>query len=179
MMKGGVFRTNGICPIKFYLIPEFSKQEAIKWKFHVDNSKQTVKNRYHMIIGRDLLEQLPLDIKFSDQTLTQEVTIPMKMVDELDTQNINEIVEHCYETGHINDVTRRTMQILDASYEKADLSDIISKCTYLSKEERTALLKLLLQYEDLFDGTLGTCTTKWIDTEQDPVCVFLGGGLCQ
>jgi hypothetical protein len=26
-----------------------------------------------------------------------------------------------------------------------------------------------------------TCvhTTKWIDTEQDPVCVFLGGGLCQ
>jgi hypothetical protein len=22
-------------------------------------------------------------------------------------------------------------------------------------------------------------TTKWIDTEQDPVCVFLGGGLCQ
>jgi hypothetical protein len=122
----------------------------------MDNSKQTVKNRYHMIIGRDLLEQLPSDIKFSDQTLTwQEVTIPMKMVDELDTQNTNEIVEQCYETGHINDVTRRTMQILDASYEKADLSDIISKCTYLSKEERTALLKLLLRYEGLFDGTLG------------------------
>jgi hypothetical protein len=145
MTKGGVFKTNGICPVKFYL-PEFSTQEAIKWKFHVDNSKQTAKNRCHMIIGRDLSEQLPLDIKFSDQTLPwQEVTIPMKMVDELDTQNINEIVEPCYETGHINDVTRRTMQILDASYEKADLSDIISKCTYLSKKVRTALLKLLLR----------------------------------
>jgi hypothetical protein len=43
-----------------------------------------------------------------------------------------------------------------ASYEKADLSDIISKCTYLLKEEGTVLLKLLLRYEDLFDGTLGT-----------------------
>jgi hypothetical protein len=143
-------------PVKFYL-PEFSTQEAIKWKFHVDNSKQIVKNRYHVTIGRDLLERLPFDVKFSDQTLTwQEVTIPMKTVDETDTQNINEIVEQCYETGHINDTTRRTMQILDASDEKADLSDIISKCTYLSKEERTALLKLLLRYEDLFDGTLGT-----------------------
>jgi hypothetical protein len=53
-------------------------------------------------------------------------------------------------------VTRRTVQMLDASYEKADLSDITSKCTHLSKEERTAPLKLLLQCEDLFDGTPGT-----------------------
>jgi hypothetical protein len=136
MTKGDVFKTNGICPIKLGL-PEFSTQEAIKWKFHVDNSKQTVKNRGHMTTGRDLLEQLPSDIKFSDQTLTwQEVTIPMKMVDELDAQNANEIVEQCYETGHMNDVTRRTVQILDASYEKADLSDIMSKCTCLSKEKK-------------------------------------------
>jgi hypothetical protein len=44
MTKGGIFKTNGTCPIKFYL-PEFSTQEVIKWKFHVDNSKQTVKSR--------------------------------------------------------------------------------------------------------------------------------------
>jgi hypothetical protein len=35
------------------------------------------------------------------------------------------------------------MEILDASYEKADLRDITSKCAYLPKEERAALLKLL------------------------------------
>jgi hypothetical protein len=143
--------SNSVCP-------NFSTQEAIKWEFHVDNSKQTVKNRCHMMTGRDLSEQLPLDVKFSDQTLTwQEVTIPMKTVDESDAQNTNEIVEQCHQTGHTNDVTRRTMQILDASYEKADLSDIMSKCTCLSKEEeRTALLKLLLGHKDSFDGTLGT-----------------------
>jgi hypothetical protein len=40
-----------------------------------------------MIIGRDLLEQLPLDIKFSDQSLSwQEVTIPMKTTDEFGTK---------------------------------------------------------------------------------------------
>ena len=154
--KGGLFETNGICPAKFYL-PEFSTQECVKWNFHVDTTKRVTKSRYDMIIGRDLLEQLPLDIKFSDKTMSwQGITIPMKLADELDSQNINEIVEQCYETGHLHDVTQRTMQILDASYEKADLQSITSKCTYLSKEERAALLKLLHRYEDLFDGTLGT-----------------------
>ena len=154
--KGGLFETNGICPAKFYL-PEFSTQECVKWNFHVDTTKRATKSRYDMIIGRDLLEQLPLDIKFSDKTMSwQGITIPMKLADELDSQNINEIVEQCYETGHLHDVTQRTMQILDASYEKADLQSITSKCTYLSKEERAALLKLLHRYEDLFDGTLGT-----------------------
>jgi hypothetical protein len=81
-----------------------------------------------MIIGRDLLEQLPIDIKFSDQTLSQqEVTIPMKTIDELDKQNINKIVEQCYESVHLNELTRRTMEILDGKYEKADLTAIISK----------------------------------------------------
>ena len=51
--KGGIFKTNGICPIKFYL-PEFSTQECVKWKFHVDDTVQTVESRYDMIIGRDL-----------------------------------------------------------------------------------------------------------------------------
>ncbi len=69
MTKGGLFKTNGICPIKFYL-PEFSTQECIKWKFHIDNSIQTVKSHYDVMIGRDRLEQLPLDIEFSDKTLT-------------------------------------------------------------------------------------------------------------
>jgi hypothetical protein len=41
MTKGGLFKTNGICSIiKFYL-PEFSTQESIKWKFHIDTSIQT------------------------------------------------------------------------------------------------------------------------------------------
>jgi hypothetical protein len=163
MTKGGLFKTTGICSIKFYL-PEFSTQESIKWKFHVDTSIQTVKSRYDMIIGRDLLQELPLDIKFSDQTLSwQEVTIPMKISDEINGQNINEIVEQCYESTCMNEITQRTMEILDAKYEKADLTNVVSKCTYLNKKEQTTLLKLLLKYKDLFDGTLGTWNGPEVD----------------
>jgi hypothetical protein len=110
------------------------------------------------------LEQLSIDIRFSDQTLSwQEVIFPMKTVDELDQQNINEIVEQCYELVHLNDLTRRTMEILDVKYKKADLNAVVSKCTHISIKERTALLKLLLRYEDLFDGTLGTWNGPEID----------------
>jgi hypothetical protein len=144
MTKSGLFKTKWYLSNKVYL-PEFSTQECIKWKFHIDNSIQKVKSRYDMIIRCDLLEQLPIDIKFSDQTLSwQEVTFPMKTIDELDQQNINKIVEQCYESVHLNELTRRTMEILDAKYEKADLNAIVSKCTYLSTKERTVLLKLLL-----------------------------------
>jgi hypothetical protein len=48
------------------------------------------------------------------------------------------------------------MEILDAKYEKVDLSTVILKCTYLQKKERAALLKLLLNFEGLFNGMLGT-----------------------
>jgi hypothetical protein len=39
MAKGGLFKTNGICSIKLYL-PEFSTQESIKLKFHIDTSRR-------------------------------------------------------------------------------------------------------------------------------------------
>jgi hypothetical protein len=110
-----------------------------------------------MIIGQDLLEQLPFDIKISDQTLSwQDVTILMKALDKLNKQNIKKVVEQCYESVRLGTITQRTMEIQDAKYEKADLARVVSKCNYLQKKERAAILKLLLNYEDLFDGTLGT-----------------------
>jgi hypothetical protein len=106
MTNGGLLQTNGVCPVKFHL-PEISTQECVKWKFHVDNSKHVGKNRYDMILGRDLPEQLPPEIKFSDGTTTwQEVTVNMKNMDESDNENINEIVEQCFETGHLGEATR-------------------------------------------------------------------------
>jgi hypothetical protein len=42
----------------------------------------------------------------------------MKKADEPDNQNVNETVEQCYETGHLHEVTQRTMEILDASHKK-------------------------------------------------------------
>jgi hypothetical protein len=87
----------------------------------------------------------------------------MKTSDQLNEHNINKFFEQCYESTSMNEITKRTMDILDAIYEKADLINVVSKCTYLNKKEQNILLQLLIKYEDLFDGTLGTWNGPEVD----------------
>ena len=52
--------------------------------------------------------------------------------------------------------TKRTTKILDAKYQKTNLPRMVNdNCKHLSVTQRNALLCLLLQNEELFDGTLG------------------------
>ena len=56
--------------------------------------------------------------------------------------------------------------ILDAKYEKSDLNMVMTKkCKHLSTKEQERLLKLLQQFECLFDGTLGTRKTDLVYLE--------------
>ena len=64
-----------------------------------------------------------------------------------------------HDSPAVEDSTERVKRILDAKYEKADLTQLVKKMTYLSKEEQDSLLDLLLQNENLFNGTLG----HWYD----------------
>ena len=53
------------------------------------------------------------------------------------------------------ELTDRAVKILDAKYEKADLPEIVeTQCQHLDTHQRKELLKLLTEFEDLFDGTL-------------------------
>ncbi len=59
------------------------------------------------------------------------------------------------------DATKRVTQILDATYQKADLQSIVSNsCKHLSANQQKKLLQLLKKYCALFDGTLGDWKTK-------------------
>ena len=51
---------------------------------------------------------------------------------------------------------KRVIEILDAKYDKANLPEIVKdNCSHLEPSQREKLLSLLLDYESLFDGTLG------------------------
>ena len=65
-----------------------------------------------------------------------------------------------HDSPAVEDSTDRVKRILDAKYEKADLTALVKDMTYLSKEEQASLLNLLLQHENLFNGTLG----HWYDS---------------
>ena len=62
--------------------------------------------------------------------------------------------------------TKHLMQILDAKYEKADLSAIVEyDCMHLSAPDQSSLLELLQDFEELFDETLGDWDCKTVSLQ--------------
>jgi ClpP class serine protease len=45
-------------------------------------------------------------------------------------------------------------KILDAKYEKANIDDVVNKANALNAEQKQKLKQLLMEFEELFDGTL-------------------------
>ena len=81
--KGGVFSTDSECTVPFY-IADSSTQKLINWTCHIDTSDRSASSNYDMMIGKDLLNELGIDIKFSSGTLKWEDTeVPMRDFGEL------------------------------------------------------------------------------------------------
>ena len=110
---------------------------------------------YDMILGRDLMSQLGININFKNQTVEwMETTVPMR-------NPKSEIKEFfIQETGMVEDAMNRVKKILDAKYKPANLSQIVTECEHLDKEQQEQLLKILLKHKKLFDGTSGKWKTK-------------------
>ena len=71
-----------------------------------------------------------------------------------------------HEPHNMHKVTPRVVHILDAKYEKTDLQSVVSaNCTHLSLHDQNKLLELLIEFEELFDGTLGDWNTEPLSFE--------------
>jgi hypothetical protein len=121
-----------------------------------------------MIIGRDLLFNLGINIKFSSETLKWEDTkIPMQEFGALrDRQN----AYHCY---YVNDdvvatkqLTKQAVQILDSKYKAIDVVKVVAEQAGLNTCQKAALHALLSNYKSLFNGELG-------DWDSSPVSIEL------
>ena len=127
--------------------------------FHVDELQKN--SRYDIIISRDLLLELKLDLCFSDYTIkgnggaykgcTAPTRNPYNLCDDASFRN-----EEVWESEHVLDYMRRRRRILDESYQRANLSKIVSKSKQLNNNEKSMLHEVLNKYELLFDRTLGT-----------------------
>jgi hypothetical protein len=151
---GGNLNTDRMVKTTFTM-PELHDNRVIEWDLHVTKSCGV----YDMIIGRDLLAFLGIDIRFSSQTVQWDASeIPFKdpKLDILESYHIDD-------SQAIVDRTNKIKEILDAKYEAADLELISSSQKELTPEEQKKLHKLLDRYSLLFDGTLG----KWHGTEVD------------
>lgn len=93
-----------------------------------------------------------MDVLYSSQEIVwEDQSIPLKPVQADET--------HFYikdDSEAVQEVTKRMKTILDAKYEKADLTKIVQQQHHSNVEHQQKLYKLLKKYEILFDGTLGT-----------------------
>jgi transposase InsO family protein len=155
----GTFETSAKSKIELKL-NEFYEQRVLNPTVHVTKARMG----YDMIIGRDLMSELGIDIRFSDSTVIwDERTISMKPFDS--TMNSSyEIAD----SPAVTEATSRLKQILDAKYEKADLDAVCDDCTNLTGRQRDMLKRLLEKHESLFDGTLGHWRGETYDIELKP-----------
>jgi hypothetical protein len=110
-----------------------------------------------MIVGRDLITSLQLDVKGSDMSIKwDDAAIPWR--------NVDSAVEDFYlaeDTKSYHPAEQemnRMNESPDAKCSKADLNEVAESADHLTTVEEQKLLALLKKYEDLFDGALGTFT---------------------
>jgi len=84
----------------------------------------------------------------------------------MDPKDLDTTLKEYLEPKSMLDATHRTIDILDAKYEKADLPSIVNKrCKHLTTDQCNKFLRLLLTYEVLFDGTVGDWKTEPVSFE--------------
>jgi hypothetical protein len=153
----GSLDNNKSAKAKFKL-PQFSPTLELEWE--VDVIPDMSNMPYDMILGRDVMKELNLDVLSSDLTITMgHVKIPWtnRTAKSSSLFNIDDDID-------MDDSADRVRKILDAKYEPAKLDEIVAECD-LSPDQKIRLLSLLEKYESLFDGTLGTLNMEPYDIE--------------
>jgi len=150
-----------------FLLSEFSESKEVDIEMTVLDSNC----KYDIILGRDALSELKIKLDFDSHTVSWDnVTIDMKAPDALKKpEDLFATFAQTQEPDPVKDSNKRVTHILDAKYEKADLPAVVDEqCPHLTEAERQALLDLLTEYEDLFDGTLGDFDTEPVNLELKP-----------
>ena len=137
--KAGSFSTSRKCKCKFTL-PEFHENRKVEWNVYVDESKSSL-GTYDMIIGRDLMDAIGMDLLFSENLMKWDnATVPMR-----DTSWFNESRQnpYTYELHSMHDTVttevERIQGILDIKYAPADLDEIARESRHLSERDRKLL----------------------------------------
>ena len=153
---------------------EFSGSKIINHRFHVDNDGGESGIGYDMIIRRDLMVQLVLTSDFKRQVLQwYGTTLHMKEFRNsigqsyLTKGEIPDVVMKTAEPASTLEATERMVKIIDSTYVKADLKQVVNT-SQLNAEEITFLLSLLKDFGNLFYGTLGNWATEPVDLELKP-----------
>ena len=138
-----------------FCMPEFSSRKISNHQFHVDNDEDESGIGYDMIIGCDLMVKLGLTADFKHQVLQWDgATLHMKepinllVQSNLTKRKMRKVLMHTTEPASTREATERILKILDSTYSKVDLEQVVSNASQMIKKELCYLA---------FSGTSRTC----------------------
>ena len=100
-----------------------------------------------MIIGRDLIRSLGIDVHGVDMTIHwDDAAITWRDID-FTAKDVFALLQH---NAPFNAETKRMKRILDAKYFKADIKTIAESSTHLDPQKINELYTLLKKYESSF-----------------------------
>ena len=174
--SNGTFQTKrvGVIDISFM---EYSASKSVKLTPDiVEYEVGAQAPLYDLIIGKQTLHDIGAVLDFKEKTITiGSILLPMRNIINLQIKpSVTRALKHntfqAQEPISTQKATKRVIEILDAKYDKANLPEIVKDtCPHLTPSQRDKLLSLLLNFESLFDGTLG-------DWNRPPVSIELKDG---
>ena len=151
-------------------MPEFSSSKIINHRLHVDNYKGELIIGYDMIIYREMMAQIDLtaDLKrqvFQSDGTTVHMKDPIRSLGQSDLtkRNMRKAFMQTSEPASTRKATEILVEILDSIYAKEDLKEVANNASQLNAKERTLLLILLKDFEDLLDVTLCDWATELVN----------------
>ena len=128
-----------------------------------------------MIIDRGLMLQLCLMDDFKRQvpqwdgsTVNTKEPIVLLGKSYLTSCNMRVMVMHTEEPASTKEATERLLKTPISTYANTDLKHVSNNANQINDEERTQLLRLLEDFEDLFDDNLGDWDTEPVGLDLKP-----------
>ena len=170
--SNGIFETNKVGNVLLTL-PKFSISKIMSVRPDIQFiDEDQPPPMYDLIIGLETLAEWKTILNFHDKTVTiDHVELPMQSLQSLNNnpKMLNNLYREATEPAISRVATNRVTQILDAKYEKANLPEVVeNNCKHLNVQQRNELLRLLIQHEELFDGTLGDWQDELVSFELKP-----------
>jgi hypothetical protein len=163
--SGGNFRTKVKWKVKLNF-QEYSSSHSLTPDLVECDGKPV----FDLIIGCKTMMELGIALDFKNkETTIDEIILPMRDINKLQNRAwaVNNRLLH--EPQSTAQETERAVKILDAKYKKADLPEVLkNNCAHLSAKDQQKLLELLLEFEELFDGTLGDWDTEHVSFQLQP-----------
>jgi hypothetical protein len=165
----GVFQINEMVTIEQSILPEFTKQIKIQTlNAHIFDSPSC---HYDIILGRDILNQLKIDILYSNKII-RWLDFEVAMKTKHYWQNAwNMYYTFAQDDNLFESVDSFLREILPSKYEKANIDDVIKKQAQLTLDQQNELHEVLNQFEHLFNGELGFYPHQKIHLELKPDAV--------